>query len=86
MPIGDCAMANELHPASGLEFGAFHPAHPKPGAWLKSASAPTLIEGQGCEVHSFNYESRRGKFGSIVALEDLGALLQEVCQPDRFRS
>ena len=24
-----------------LGFGAFHPAHPKPGAWLKSASAPT---------------------------------------------
>jgi hypothetical protein len=29
MPIGDCAMANELRPASGLEFGAFQSAHPK---------------------------------------------------------
>ena len=44
-----------------------------------------LVENQGCDVHSFHYEGRRGKFGSIVALEDLGALLQEVCRPDRFR-
>ena len=36
MPIGDCAMADELRPVSGLEFGAFQPAHPKHGAWLKS--------------------------------------------------
>jgi hypothetical protein len=34
-------MANELRAAAGLNFGALHPAHGKPGAWLKSASAPT---------------------------------------------
>ncbi len=38
MPIGDCAMAIALRAASGLNFGAFQPAHRKPGAWLKSAS------------------------------------------------
>ena len=42
-PIGDCAMANESRSASDLEFGAFQPAHLKPGAWLKSASAPTTL-------------------------------------------
>ena len=41
IPIGNCAMANELRRASDLEFGAFQPAHPELGAWLKSASAPT---------------------------------------------
>lgn len=51
----------------------------------QSRELADLIEGHGCEVHSFNYESRCGKFGSIVALEDLGALLQEVCHPGRFR-
>ncbi|MCE1161980.1 MAG: TniQ family protein [Thiomonas sp.] len=51
----------------------------------QSSDLVDLIEGQGCDVHSFHYEGRRGKFGSIVALEDLGALLQEVCRPDRFR-
>ena len=51
----------------------------------QSRELADLIEGQGCEVHSFNYESRRGKFGSFVALEGLGAVLQEVCHPDRFR-
>jgi hypothetical protein len=41
MPIGDWAMENELRAASGLNFVALQPAHRKPGAWLKSASAPT---------------------------------------------
>jgi hypothetical protein len=41
MPIGDCAMANELRTVSGLNFGAFQPVRSKPGACLKSASAPT---------------------------------------------
>ena len=44
IPIGDCAMANELCEPSILNFGAFQPAHDKPGAWLKSASASTLGE------------------------------------------
>ena len=51
----------------------------------QSSDLVDLVESQGCEVHSFHHEGRRGKFGSIVALEDLGALLQEVCRPDRFR-
>lgn len=34
MLIGVCAMANELRAASGLNFGAVHPAHGKPGTWL----------------------------------------------------
>jgi len=51
----------------------------------QSSDLIDLLESQGCEVHSFNYESRRGKFGSIVAFEDLGAVLQEVCRPTRFR-
>ena len=41
IPIGDCAMANKLCEPSILNFGAFQPAHDKPGAWLKSASAST---------------------------------------------
>jgi hypothetical protein len=41
MPIGDWAMENELRAASGLNFVALQPAHRKPGAWLKSALAPT---------------------------------------------
>ncbi|CQR45044.1 hypothetical protein THICB3600047 [Thiomonas sp. CB3] len=39
--IGDCAIENTLRVASGLNFGAFQPAYGKPGAWLKSAPAPT---------------------------------------------
>lgn len=34
-------MANDPRAASGLNFVAFQPAHGKPGAWFKSASAPT---------------------------------------------
>lgn len=44
-----------------------------------------LLEHQGCDVHSFDYPSRRGKLGSIVRMEDMGILLQEVCRPDRFQ-
>ena len=52
----------------------------------QSSDLADLIELQGCDVHSFHNEARSGKFGSIVKLEDLGALLQGVCRPDRFRS
>ena len=41
MPIGDCAMTNELREPSSLNFGALQPAHRKPGTWRTSASAPT---------------------------------------------
>ena len=41
--IGDCAMANELREPSSSNFGAFQPAHRKPGAGLKSAPASTLF-------------------------------------------
>ena len=41
IPIGDCAMANELREPSILNFGAFQPAHDRPSAWLKSAQAST---------------------------------------------
>jgi hypothetical protein len=34
-------MANELRAASGLNFVALQLTHRKPGAWLKSVSAPT---------------------------------------------
>ena len=51
----------------------------------QSSDLADLIESQGCDVHSFLSETRRGKFGSIVALEDLGHLLREVCRPERFR-
>jgi hypothetical protein len=34
-------MANELRAVPTLNFSAPQPAHCKPGAWLKSASAPT---------------------------------------------
>jgi len=36
-------MANEIRTASGLNFGTFRLAHSKPGAWLKSTSAPTIL-------------------------------------------
>lgn len=52
----------------------------------QSRDLAELIEIQGCDVHSFHNEARSGKFGSIVALEDLGELLRDVCRPDRFRS
>ena len=52
----------------------------------QSSDLVDLIESQGCDVHSFHYEGRRGKLGSIVALEDLGALLQEVCRPYPLRA
>ncbi len=51
----------------------------------QSKDLAELMEGQGCDVHSFHYESRRGRFGSIVAIADLGALLQEVCRPESIR-
>ena len=45
IPIGDCAMANELREPSILTFGALQPAHDKPRAWLKSAPASTASPG-----------------------------------------
>ena len=42
IPIGDCAMADELREPSILTFGAFQPAHDRPGAWLNSAQASTV--------------------------------------------
>ena len=51
----------------------------------QSSDLAELIESQGCDVHSFQSETRRGKFGSIVAVEELGHLLREVCRPERFR-
>ena len=51
----------------------------------QSKDLAELMEGQGCDVHSFHYGSRRGRFGSIVAIADLGALLQEVCRPESIR-
>ncbi len=51
----------------------------------QSSDLAELIESQGCDVHSFQNETRRGKFGSIVAVEELGHLLREVCRTERFR-
>jgi|UPI0002F02764 hypothetical protein len=42
MPIGDCARENALGVASGMNFDACQPAHGKPGAWRKSASASSV--------------------------------------------
>jgi hypothetical protein len=37
-------MENALPAALSLNCDAFQPAHGKPGAWIKSASAPTALE------------------------------------------
>jgi hypothetical protein len=47
LPIGDCARANALRVASGMNFGAFLLAHCKPSARRKSASASTV-----CTTHA----------------------------------
>ena len=50
----------------------------------QSSHLADLIESQGGEVHSFYGQTQRGKFGSILPLESLGALLQELCRPEKF--
>ena len=42
IPIGDCALTNELRETSSHNFGAPQPAHRKPGTQLKSAPASTV--------------------------------------------
>ena len=51
----------------------------------RSKDLAELLEDHGCQVHSFHHELRGGRFASIVALEELGALLQEVCRAEVLR-
>ena len=51
----------------------------------QSKDLAELLEGQGYNVHLLQQESRRRRFGSIVAFASLAALLKEVCRPQTHR-